>query len=209
MTKIEVQRLDHGVYRIYWKTQDNYTVGAIGSLPNGDRWMISANWVNPRAVSHESAIWDGIEKVELIEKMEYDQKQTKEDLTTTGFYKVQISNFDILFIKGISDKGNIMLSLSKLLGALRECGYQITEPPSKVFTELKEFLDTHDCFSQVDSVGNTIFVYIHNIADRKLSIARTDSRTQVSVFIRNTNDPVFVGHVESLDEFKLIWNRII
>lgn len=94
----------------------------------------------------------------------------------TKAYKIQISDKMLSISRRENDTNmyvqddTIILSLPKLLEALKECGYQITEPPSKAFTELKEFLDNHDCFSQVDSVGNTIFVYIHNIADRKLWI---------------------------------------
>jgi hypothetical protein len=214
MTKTEIDNLKHGVYRIYWEGSANYTVGAIGSLPNGNRWLQSANWVSSIVIGFGHPLWDQVEKVELIEEMNYNQEPVEEEKHTAPLrpYRIQIKDQQLAISKRPSiviTEWSVRMSLPQLLAALKECGYQITEPPSKAFTELKEFLDTHDCFAQVDSIGDSIFVYIHNIEERKVSISRTDSRAQVSVFIRNTNDPVFVGHVESLDEFKLIWNRII
>lgn len=150
--------------------------------------------------------------MELIEKMDYYQKPEGEHTAPLLPYRIQIKDQQLAISKRPSiviTEWGVRMSLPHLLAALKERGYQITEPPSKAFTEVKEFLDTHDYFSRVDSIGDSIFIYTHSVKERKISISRTDSRTQISVFIRNTNDPVFVGHVESLKEFELIWNRII
>jgi len=211
MTKEEVQKLQHGVYRIYWKLTDSkyppYSLAAVGSDLTGNRWFSPCNWVTSKV----SQDWLSIDRVELIEEMNYDKKPQNEDLTPTGNYKIQIAAYDLLHIKGVPHRdANVVLSLSKLLGALWECGYKIEEPPSKSFTELKTFLDEHDYFQLIDSLGSSIFTYYHNVRDRRVSITQANSHTEVSIFIRkDSNDAVFVGRVESLDEFKLIWNRII
>lgn len=206
MTLQEIRDLRHGVYRIYWKDAVEYpfSVGAIGSTAKGTKWFMPANWVGPHVSDH----WGDIEKVELIEEVNYDQKPMKEDLTSTGTYKVQIFEGNKLRVQTMT--GYLELDLLKLLESLRECGYKIEEPPSRRFLEIKSWLDSPDQNMKcTDATGNMIYTYEYNARHifKTVTIAQLDSK--VNVTINNLDGPVFVGHVLSLEEFKLIWNRIL
>jgi hypothetical protein len=45
MKKSDVQKLPHGLYRLYWKSGGT-SLAAVGSMPNGDRWMAPVNWIS-------------------------------------------------------------------------------------------------------------------------------------------------------------------
>lgn len=45
MTKEEVQKLKHGVYKLYWDT-GGYSLASVGGLHNGDRWFACSNWTS-------------------------------------------------------------------------------------------------------------------------------------------------------------------
>jgi len=65
MKKTEVQKLGHGLYKIYWKTggQSN---AAVGSMPNGDRWIAPTNWIGGMGTTARS-VWKGVKSVERID----------------------------------------------------------------------------------------------------------------------------------------------
>jgi hypothetical protein len=63
MKKTEVQKLSLGLYKIYWK-DGGWSLAAVGSLPNGDRWLAPTNWVS--LANEYSKEWRRVEKVEAI-----------------------------------------------------------------------------------------------------------------------------------------------
>lgn len=216
MTQEEANVLKHGVYRIYWTPENtspawSYSLAAVGSDSSGLRWFIPVNWVSLQA----SKKWELLERVEPVEEMNYDQKPERVDLTPTGSYKIQIQDDRLYISKSISItlKGyRLELSLSKLIQALRECGYKIDEPPSRRFLEIKSFLDSPDQrLTCMDALGNKVYSYerysLKDSPARYVTIAETDSF--VNVDVKGENGNVFVGHVLSLEEFKLIWDRIL
>lgn len=68
MTKEEVQKLKHGVYRLYWSAR-TYSLASVGSLHNGDRWFACANWTSgdTGGIVASGDYWDKVEKAVLIE----------------------------------------------------------------------------------------------------------------------------------------------
>ena len=68
MKKAKVQELKHGLYRVFWDDGGS-SLAAVGSMPNGDRWISPTNWVSPGTDSR--AIWKGVKKVKLIERSRY------------------------------------------------------------------------------------------------------------------------------------------
>jgi hypothetical protein len=67
----EFRALQHGAYRVYWKSGGS-SVATIGSTYDGGRWIACANWINP-------ATWEqdvknavrSISSVSLIEPVDY------------------------------------------------------------------------------------------------------------------------------------------
>ena len=66
MTTEEVQKLRHGVYRLYWSPR-TYSLASVGSLHNGDRWFACANWVSGDKEGITSQSWEGVVRAVLIE----------------------------------------------------------------------------------------------------------------------------------------------
>lgn len=68
MTKEEVQKLEHGVYRLYWSAR-SYSLASVGSLHNGDRWFACANWTSKDGdgLIHFREDWGIVKKAVLIE----------------------------------------------------------------------------------------------------------------------------------------------
>ena len=71
MKKKKTQKLDHGLYRIFWKKKygGKMSLAAVGSTTNGTRWFAPCNWVStdhvhPQVVSTD---WSRIKRVELVE----------------------------------------------------------------------------------------------------------------------------------------------
>ena len=64
MKKAEVQKLAHGVYRVFWKTGSS-SVAAVGSTADGTRWLAPSNWLWP-SEKH----WRYVDHVKLIETQE-------------------------------------------------------------------------------------------------------------------------------------------
>ncbi len=71
----EVQKLDHGVYRVHWKDpngpRDANSVCAVGSKHNGQRWICCSNWTSDRhhkTDAYGDDIWEQVESVLLLAK---------------------------------------------------------------------------------------------------------------------------------------------
>ena len=67
MTKEEVQKLNHGVYRLYWSAR-TYSLASVGSLHNGDRWFACANWTSKdgEGIISFREDWESVQKAVLI-----------------------------------------------------------------------------------------------------------------------------------------------
>jgi len=63
MTRTEVQKLEHGLYEIWWVSGGS-SLASVGSKPNGQRWMAPTNWTG--GGSHELKHWKAVERVELL-----------------------------------------------------------------------------------------------------------------------------------------------
>lgn len=127
-------------------------------------------------------------------------------MTKVEAYKIRLEGGTLVIhmSDGIWSTG---ISLVRLIEGLRECGYQITEPPSEAFTEIRTYLDASSGLFRTQSLGDTLFVYYHSDKHRTITIAAVGH--QVELNIDNEAGHVFVGYVLSLDEFKLIWDRIL
>ena len=68
MTTEEVQKLSHGVYRLYWSAR-TYSLASVGSLYNGDRWFACANWTSEDnlGIVVSGSDWEHVKKAVLIE----------------------------------------------------------------------------------------------------------------------------------------------
>lgn len=62
MKKADVQKLKHGVYRVWWKDGGS-SVAAVGSMADGARWLAPSNWIWP-----SSKDWRLVDHVKLIEQ---------------------------------------------------------------------------------------------------------------------------------------------
>jgi hypothetical protein len=206
MTQEEANKLKHGVYVLYWTYAQKYpySLGAIGNDIRGDNWFMPVNWGSTQC----SKDWDAILRVELIEEMDYYYPPRLtfklEDLTPTEAYKVQIYKNDLVVM---TPKGKLFLDLPAMVKSLRECGYQITDPPHKSFLEIKEFLDNETAMPCIDAIGENIYKFREAVREETITIARGTGRTEVD--INKAGRSVFIGHVLSLEEFKLIWDRVL
>lgn len=43
MTRREVEKLNHGLYRLHWK-EGGCSLASVGSNERGDRWYAATNW---------------------------------------------------------------------------------------------------------------------------------------------------------------------
>lgn len=76
MTIDEVQKLQHGLYRIFWKDEagGGSSLAAVGSTCSGKRWLAPTNWTfeaERRSLGPVTTDWTRIERVELIEASRY------------------------------------------------------------------------------------------------------------------------------------------
>lgn len=72
MNASEVQKLPHGLYKIFWKGDmgGGVSLAAVGSKTDGQRWICCTNWTSlPGEGTDEKAslIWEYIERVERVE----------------------------------------------------------------------------------------------------------------------------------------------
>ncbi len=65
MKKEEIQRLDHGLYIIEWKTGGE-SLAAVGSMADGTRWLAPCNWIKPTTKRTVRKSWNDVESVILI-----------------------------------------------------------------------------------------------------------------------------------------------
>lgn len=76
MKKADVQKLSHGLYRIFWKESQGgkSSLAAVGSMHDGQRWIAPVNWTAPIGGNPTGCgkIWQSVEKVELIEAAKYE-----------------------------------------------------------------------------------------------------------------------------------------
>ena len=63
MKKRDVEKLPHGIYRIYWKDGGS-SVAAVGSLSDGERWIAPTNWIN--VPDYGRGVWRKVKSVHLI-----------------------------------------------------------------------------------------------------------------------------------------------
>ena len=61
MTKREANKLQHGIYRIYWK-RGGSSLASLGSNFKGDRWIAPTNWISGSSSSH----WRLVDRVEFL-----------------------------------------------------------------------------------------------------------------------------------------------
>jgi len=66
MTKEEVQKLNHGLYKIKWKKKHGggRSLASVGSCPDGNRWVAACNWVS--GSTNEIQVWNQIKSVKVI-----------------------------------------------------------------------------------------------------------------------------------------------
>lgn len=72
MKKADVQKLQHGLYKVHWKSSEGggTSLASVGSLYDGSRWLAPTNWTtgegktNPTGCGQKT--WSSVEKMELI-----------------------------------------------------------------------------------------------------------------------------------------------
>jgi hypothetical protein len=65
MIKSEVEKLQPGIYRIFWKESSGGgdSLAAIGITKKGGRWMAPINWVEPTT---DVIRWRMVDRVEFL-----------------------------------------------------------------------------------------------------------------------------------------------
>lgn len=65
MTPDDVGKLEHGLYRIYWRDGDanETSIAAVGSLHDGTRWFAPTNWTAKCEHGIASVRWDLVSHV--------------------------------------------------------------------------------------------------------------------------------------------------
>ena len=70
LKKADVQKLNHGVYRLYWK-EGGSSLAVVGSMHSGARWFACANWTGKDGCgipgSDHRKFWNKVKKAEAIE----------------------------------------------------------------------------------------------------------------------------------------------
>lgn len=63
----DVQQLDHGLYRVYWKSGGS-SLASVGSDDSGKRWLAPTNWIlsDTKLITDYQKVWRHVEKMELI-----------------------------------------------------------------------------------------------------------------------------------------------
>ena len=65
MTKEQANAIEHGLYRLFWKSGGT-SLASVGSLYDGTHWFAPTNWTSPTAGGIASTDWRKIDKVEPI-----------------------------------------------------------------------------------------------------------------------------------------------
>jgi hypothetical protein len=65
MNKIDVQKLRHGVYRLFWKGGGS-SLASVGSLYDGTRWFAPTNWTSQMKEGICSTNWRVVASASLI-----------------------------------------------------------------------------------------------------------------------------------------------
>lgn len=72
MTDLEVAKLKHGLYLIYWKDRGGTSLASVGSMSDGKRWIAPTNWTSTDApggtgpASWSSDTWECVEVAVLL-----------------------------------------------------------------------------------------------------------------------------------------------
>lgn len=71
MERSEVQKLSHGLYLLFWKTEEGggSSLASVGSLYDGGRWFAPTNWTTSVDKPFEAAsgkAWEKVEKALLL-----------------------------------------------------------------------------------------------------------------------------------------------
>ena len=64
MKKSEVNKLSHGLYKIYWKS-GGFSRASVGSDSSGNRWLAPTNWVTISEKPNRS-IWKEVRHAEPL-----------------------------------------------------------------------------------------------------------------------------------------------
>ena len=64
MKKEKVQKLDHGIYRVYWKSGGS-SVCTVGTLKDGDKWIRHTNRTN-KDILFNKKIWKSVRRMKLL-----------------------------------------------------------------------------------------------------------------------------------------------
>lgn len=80
MKKDEVDKLEHGVYIINWKS-GGQSLAAVGSLNNGTRWYAPTNWCSQTPKGIGCTDWSLISTVVLLETSQSFNRSGKYDPT--------------------------------------------------------------------------------------------------------------------------------
>lgn len=67
MTSNEAQKLQTGLYRVYWR-KGGSSLAAVGTNRDGKRWLTPTSWVGFRTdhFTKPAKIWRHVERVEVI-----------------------------------------------------------------------------------------------------------------------------------------------
>lgn len=62
MNKREAEKLEHGLYILFWKDGGN-SLASVGSLHDGTRWFAPTNWTNKSKEGITSTDWRKVDRV--------------------------------------------------------------------------------------------------------------------------------------------------
>lgn len=107
----------------------------------------------------------------------------------------------------------VELNITRLCLSLEALGFVITYPPPQLLKDIQEFLkhiQVKDCRTTILGDMITIGMFMEH-QNYMVTLAPTHSRLNVSIMsIMEDGSAIrFSGYVESLEEFKLIWSRIL
>ena len=62
---IDPKTLKHGLYRVWW-AEGGTSLAALGSMPNGERWLAPTNWTTP-AMEWGATDWTAVLRMERLD----------------------------------------------------------------------------------------------------------------------------------------------